>query len=402
MLTVIQHANFGYIFLAAVFLVWAVSKICRSILLVIFRATGARRDMEKLLLDIKDGTKRFYKEMRRFPRAMVKCGIIVKIAGSNVDRYNMVLNISRSGALLRTHVHFQPGDQISMKMYLPLFPQPVDVETRIIKVVAVWDIHNLSPLFDVGVEFLNIIRIDNDKLVETVDTLLKSERNASPQKIQPMTAEVKRPNESYGSLRRTFFSHTIRTLMCFMDYKDRFTCRHSKKVVKYSTKIARALGMRKYEILKIKIAALFHDIGKSHIDRTILNKPGKLTPEEWQEVKKHPAASANIIKETGVLREIVDIIRYHHKHFDGNGYPDLDKKGEDIPLGSRILAIADSYDAMISSRPYRAKPVTKKKAIIELKRCAGSQFDPRIVAAFIKGLKSNSFSHLGMVRDNSG
>jgi len=175
MFTVIQYVNFGCILLATVFLVWIVNRTCRKILLLIFNVKGARWNIEKLLLDIRDGTKRFYKEKRKFPRARVKSGITVEIAGSNVNKYNKALDISRGGALLRTRARFKLGERINMSIYLPLFPQPVNIEARITRVAAALGTHSLFPLFNVGVEFLNIIRMDNEKLVETVDTLLKSE-----------------------------------------------------------------------------------------------------------------------------------------------------------------------------------------------------------------------------------
>lgn len=182
---------------------------------------------------------------------------------------------------------------------------------------------------------------------------------------------------------------TAKKLKRFQYYMDEFTCKHSKSVAKYSIKIARALGFNEHDMLKIEIAAFLHDIGKSKTDKAILYKPGKLTKKERQKIKKHSAKSADIIKTKGILSEIGEIVAHHHKHFDGNGYPGLKKKGRRIPLGSRILSVADSYDAMTSKRPYREKPMTREVAIEELRRCAGTQFDPGIVRTFIAVLGKN-------------
>ena len=190
--------------------------------------------------------------------------------------------------------------------------------------------------------------------------------------------------KEHNLLVRKYFNHTIRTLVRVIDSKHRFTRGHSYKVVKFCAKITAILRLKKDEVLKIKIAALLHDIGKFRIDRSILNKQGKLTEKEWREVKKHPIVGARIIKETGILDEIVNIVKHHHERFGGGGYPDPYIKGENIPLGARIICVADAYDAMTSDRPYRKRPMTKQEAVNELKCCAGAQFDPRVVSALVR------------------
>jgi HD-GYP domain-containing protein (c-di-GMP phosphodiesterase class II) len=127
-------------------------------------------------------------------------------------------------------------------------------------------------------------------------------------------------------------------------------------------------------------AALLHDIGKIGIPNCILNKKGPLTPEEWQEITKHPSAGRAIIEKT-FLRDAGPIIEQHHEQYDGTGYP-FGLKGDEILVESRIIAVVDAFDAMISDRPYRAA-MTNDEAITELRRCAGSQFDPRVVNVLI-------------------
>ena len=189
--------------------------------------------------------------------------------------------------------------------------------------------------------------------------------------------------EQHDFFQKRYFSHVIRTLVGVIDSKDVSTRGHSEKVMKYCARTARVLRLNKDKTMKIKIAALMHDIGKFRLDRAILNKRGPLTEKEWREVKKHPVVGAKIIKATGLFDDVSNIVRHHHERFGGGGYPNPNKKGTSIPLGSRMIFVADAYDAMTSKRPYRKRPKTKKEALDELKRCSGAQFDPCIVNAFI-------------------
>jgi HD-GYP domain-containing protein (c-di-GMP phosphodiesterase class II) len=115
---------------------------------------------------------------------------------------------------------------------------------------------------------------------------------------------------------------------------------------------------------------------------TIIRKAGRLTPGDWKRVKTHPDIGAKILSQTGFLDKIVPIIRHHHERFGGGGYPEAERQGERIPLGARIIAVADAYDAMTSDRPYR-KAMDREEAVRELKRCSWTQFDPKMVNAFL-------------------
>jgi len=192
--------------------------------------------------------------------------------------------------------------------------------------------------------------------------------------------------EKNSLLQKRYFSHTIRTLVSIIDHKDIFTRGHSEKVMKYCAKVAKILDIEKDETTKIKIAALLHDIGKFRVDGSILYKPGKLNEVEWREIKKHPLIGAKVLEAAGLLKEIVTIVKHHHARFAGGGYPNSTIRNKDIPLGSRIILVADAFDAMTSQRPYRRDPMNKKEALKELKRCAGSQFDPQVVTAFTNSI----------------
>lgn len=180
--------------------------------------------------------------------------------------------------------------------------------------------------------------------------------------------------------------NSIRTLITIINAKDKYTYGHSERVVLYSTMIGKSMGMTEDELRKLRYGAYLHDIGKIEISRDILNKETALTEEEWQILKGHPVWGADIIKPIRALNDSVAAIMYHHERFDGWGYPQ-GLKGYDIPLCARILAVADSFDAMMTKRPYK-KAKTLEEAVEELERCKGSQFDPEIVHKFIEILLS--------------
>jgi diguanylate cyclase (GGDEF)-like protein/putative nucleotidyltransferase with HDIG domain len=175
---------------------------------------------------------------------------------------------------------------------------------------------------------------------------------------------------------------TIYALAATVDAKDHYTYGHSKKVSKYATGIAEALGYSQERIATIRAAALLHDIGKIGVADRLLMKSGPLSDEDWEPIHAHPKLGVAILKHVESLSGCLAAIQYHHEHYDGTGYP-AGLKGENIPLDARIMAVADSYDAMISLRPYRQGKFTQEQALAELKRCAGTQFDPKIIEAFV-------------------
>lgn len=167
-----------------------------------------------------------------------------------------------------------------------------------------------------------------------------------------------------------------------IELKDRYTGEHVEKTVHYATEIGRALNLSKDEIEHIRQAAILHDLGKIGISEKILLKKGKLTNKEFTEIKKHPQIGVDIIRPIQFLHAIIPFILYHHERWDGKGYP-RGLKGEEIPFGARIIAIADVYQALISDRPYR-KAYSKDKVRKIIKDSAGTQFDPKIVSGFLK------------------
>ena len=182
---------------------------------------------------------------------------------------------------------------------------------------------------------------------------------------------------------RRDYLNTIKTLARIIDANDPYTCGHCEKVMKYSLAICRKLGLSPANMSAIKTASLLHDIGKIGIDLSIIRKTDALTDDDWRKIKMHPDIGAKIVSQVGFLNDIVPIIKHHHERFAGGGYPDANKRGNNIPIGARVISVADAFDAMTSDRPYR-RAMAKEKAIEELKRCSGSQFDPEVVTAFLR------------------
>jgi len=176
---------------------------------------------------------------------------------------------------------------------------------------------------------------------------------------------------------------TIYALAATVDAKDHHTYGHSKKVSTYATRVAELLGYPKEGVDRIRTAALLHDIGKIGIPDHLLSKNDSLRESDWKKIQSHPNIGVSILKNINDLTDCLPAVQYHHERYDGTGYP-LGLKGDNIPLDARILAVADSYDAMTSERPYRNTIITEKEALKELKRCSGTQFDPAIIDAFVE------------------
>jgi diguanylate cyclase (GGDEF)-like protein/putative nucleotidyltransferase with HDIG domain len=178
---------------------------------------------------------------------------------------------------------------------------------------------------------------------------------------------------------------TVTSLAFAIDAKDQYTQGHSQKVSAYSVVLAQGLGLSGAEVEEIRLAALLHDIGKVGIPEVILNKSGPLDATEWETMKTHTDLGWQILEPLKPMQRIRQMVRHHHEFYDGSGYPER-LKGEQIPYGSRVIAIADAYDTITSERSYK-KPRTPEEAFAELERCASSQFDPGIVTVFVEMMR---------------
>ena len=181
---------------------------------------------------------------------------------------------------------------------------------------------------------------------------------------------------------------TVTSLAFAIDAKDHYTQGHSQKVSAYAALIAEAMEMSEAEIEEIRLGALLHDIGKVGIPEHILNKSGPLNPDEWETMKSHVVFGAKILEPLTPLARIREMVHHHHEYFDGSGYPHA-LRGEDIPLGARIVAVADAYDTITSDRTYK-KGRSAEDALAELERCANAQFDARIVEIFVRVMRQQA------------
>ena len=195
---------------------------------------------------------------------------------------------------------------------------------------------------------------------------------------------ARRSFELYTKMRKIYLE-TMRALAAAIDAKDPYTKGHSERVTEMAIALAQELNLPEQQIEDLEYAALLHDIGKIGIDERILGKNGGLTSEEWEKIREHTLIGAKIIEPVKFLKNSYQAIYYHHERYDGSGYP-AGKKGEEIPLFARIIAVADAYDAMNSDRPYRKK-LSEDEIIQELREQAGGQFDPEVAQALISILK---------------
>ncbi len=211
---------------------------------------------------------------------------------------------------------------------------------------------------------------------------------------QQLTAALGNLEQARNELEHSYIQ-TVESLAIALEAKDRYTSGHSQRVAKFARLIARSLGLPKEEVEIVGQVALLHDIGKIGMLDKILNKPANLTPEEREAIKTHPVIGAQILAPVATFAKHVTGIKHHHEMYDGSGYPDR-LKGTEIPLPARIVCLADAFDAMTSTRPYRVG-LPLEFAMQEMKKMAGRQFCPECVEAFVRVLKSK-----GVVEEELG
>jgi response regulator RpfG family c-di-GMP phosphodiesterase len=249
-----------------------------------------------------------------------------------------------------------------------------------------------SPDLDCALEAMRLGAYDHlakplnlAKLTLTVDRAVEKKRLVRQNReyqlnLESMVADrTKQLNDANDGLRRLFVS-SIKALAHALEAKDEYTQGHSERVAEEAVVIAQYLSLPQQDVEDIWIAGFLHDIGKIGIKESVLNKQGKLDASEWEIVQQHPVLAERILGPIDELRDVIQIVRHHHERFDGTGYPG-GLKGAGIPLGARILAVADTYDALTSRRPYRAA-MSERESVDTIEAGAGTQFDPVIVRAF--------------------
>ena len=220
-----------------------------------------------------------------------------------------------------------------------------------------------------------------EELLTIADTALYYAKHTGGNRVYLSSRILSEPVAEAGIYARASGLSAVYALAAAVDAKDPYTYDHSRKVNTYAVALAEAIGLLPDEVSRISTAALLHDIGKIGISDGILNKKGKLSAEDWEQIKSHPRLGANIVGNVPNLVPCITGILYHHERWDGTGYPE-GLKGEQIPLEARIMAIADAFAAMTSARPYR-DALCAEKVLKELSRGAGTQFDPKLVEVFI-------------------
>ena len=219
---------------------------------------------------------------------------------------------------------------------------------------------------------LDEVAISVEKTLEKrqLELQIKEYQEQLQQKVDLQTVEI-----------RTLFLGAIEALVFALEAKDKYTAGHSRRVTDIALAIGRELKLSETDMEDLRWGSLLHDVGKIAVDQFIQNKPGKLTPAEYEHIMIHAQVGAGIVKPV-VNDKVVAIVEHHHDHYNGAGLHQVVAR-EDIPLGARILAVADAVDAMTSDRPYRpALPVEEARQ--EIKRCIGTQFDPDVASAFLK------------------
>ncbi len=237
------------------------------------------------------------------------------------------------------------------------------------------------------------------ELVDVADSALYYAKRAGGNRVYLSSKIPSEPVDDGGIYDKRDGLSAIYALVSAVEARDPYIYGHSRKVSTYAGALAEAIGLSPDEVSKVSTAALLHDIGKIGIPDTVLNKKKKLSGENWEAIKTHPRLGANIISNIPQLVPCVSTILHHHERWDGGGYPD-GLKGEEIPIGARILAIADSFEAMTSARPYR--PALSREGVVqELRKGAGIQFDPYLVEVFIGIIKAGLPGRMKIGQDSS-
>ena len=371
----------------------------------ISRTTAAKDELEKrnhLLEQSVRGTTDNLALLLGIGREITSSLKLDDVLDTIVERIANVLDVERCSILLL--------DEQSGELFIAAakgLPQEVIEKTRI-KIgeeISGWILEHKEPVLVKDIEkdnnfaknneeryytgsFVSVALIFNDKAIGVINVNNKHSREAFCEDDLKIVkgiadqASIAIENARLYSNLQGVYLQVIATLTSVIEIKDHYTKRHSERVTKYAVSIAKTMGLPRSDVEVVEIACRLHDLGKIAVHEHILTKPGKLTKEEFEEIKLHPLKGVEILKPLTFLNKIMKLVEQHHERYDGKGYP-YGQKAKDIDLGARIMAVADSYDAMTTDRPY-ARALSNEEAIKELKQCSGSQFDPQIVDVFIE------------------
>ncbi len=313
----------------------------------------------------------------------------VLLYDSSTDQLKVAAAIGLDPKIINT-IRIKPGESISGSVYLKgdaIFVKDIEHDNRFAKKnVEKYYTHSLiSAALVVKGKSIGVINVNNKEskqpFCEDDLYLIKS--------IAAQAAAAVENARLFSELEATYL-RAVLALTTAIDARDHYTSSHSEHVTAYALAIAKKMDLSASETEMIKKACQLHDIGKISINDSILTKPGKLNAEEWAQIKQHTLKGAEILKPLIFLNGVIDLVKEHHERFDGKGYP-FGIQGEKILKGARIIAVADSYDAMTTKRPY-SNALTREEAIAELNRNKEKQFDPEIVDAFLEVLKASEKS----------
>ena len=307
-------------------------------------------------------------------------GYLCETAGDADQALDRITNVLPALVLLDINMPGKSGMELLPEI-IAKYP-----DTAVIMVTAVSNIETAIKLLKMGAYDYVIKPINLNVLTVSIDRALDRRRLILENRSYQLHLEEK-VEEQTRKIRSSFLN-AIAALACALEAKDKYTSGHSQRVTEIAVAIAQKIDMPRDMVEKIRLAGLIHDIGKIGIRESVLDKPGKLTDEEYQHIKSHPELGERILAPIVEDREIMDMVRHHHERYDGRGYPD-GLEAEQIPAGARIMAVADSYDAMTSDRPYR-QAMSAEEACAEIQRCRDSQFDTDVVDAFLKTVNATS------------
>ncbi|MHB1343655.1 MAG: bifunctional diguanylate cyclase/phosphohydrolase [Thermoleophilia bacterium] len=286
------------------------------------------------------------------------------------------------------------GDQFAVVLPHTLHKGGVDAAERLRQVVAAGtfltpDDSELRLTATVGVAYYPADGTTPPDLVEAAKRAMVFAKSLGGNQIQ-LARDVPEPDRTADNvvkLATSGHATVVRSLAAAVDVRDRYTHSHSQLVSELATATARRVGLPETDVQRVKVGALLHDVGKIGVPDAVLTKEGSLTAEDWDSIRAHPALGKTIIEQAPELKEVVPLVLHHQERYDGTGYPSR-LHGDGIPLGARIIAAADAYHAIRSDRPYRTGR-THSEAVAELRRCAGTQFDPTVVSAFVDVLETD-------------
>ena len=250
-----------------------------------------------------------------------------------------------------------------------------------VQVAREMEAKEIAVTVSIGVASYPADGVISGELVTVADTALYYAKRTGGNRVYLSSRILSEPVDDAGTYARHNGLSAIYALVSTVEAKDPYTYGHSRKVNTYAVALAEAVGLSPEEVSRVSTAALLHDIGKIGIADRVLNKKSKLTKEDWEAIRSHPRLGATIVGNVPNLAPCVSTILHHHERWDGSGYPE-GLKGEQISVEARILAIADAFEAMSAARPYRPA-LCNEKVLTELRRGAGSQFDPELVEVFI-------------------